>query len=178
MSNEELIELLLIALLSGMVGWAIGQVIGLLIIVSPSIREWFKGWKTKRTMRKLAKEVCEEKEEVPVFNRFEGEPMTQKDCVYNATMAVIGLHGNEWIDVGDHFPLGHSEKRDKVVNLVEYAFVRGWVYMSDSLAEDYKEDPGILRKYCMAVVGNWWTKDMRLNGGKRYRPVRISGRSR
>lgn len=96
--------------------------------------------------------------------------LSQKDAVYQATMAVLEQNNVNFQDgqnvrdaIKDNLKL-----RGQIRNLVFEGLKSGQVAFGGD--EDQK-DEGSLRRYATGLISNWFRKDRRLNGGGRYVPA-------
>ena len=96
--------------------------------------------------------------------------LSQKDAVYQATMAVLKRNNVEFKDgqnvrdaIKDNLRL-----RSEIRNLVFQGLRTGKVAFGGS--EDERDDR-TLRTYATGLISNWFRKDRRLNGGGRYIPA-------
>jgi len=91
------------------------------------------------------------------------EKVTQKDAVYNITMAVLYENKVTFTEGECINDVMTKEMRSTITECLIESF-RNDVRLDKSYEE--KE----LRAYTQSVISNWYRKDTRLNGGSRYIP--------
>lgn len=96
--------------------------------------------------------------------------LSQKDAVYQATMAVLKQNKVELEDGQDirEAISGNMQLRGQIRDLVFEGLRSGQVTFGSS---EKKQDDGALKTYSTGLISNWFRKDKRLNGGQRYQPA-------
>lgn len=95
--------------------------------------------------------------------------LSQKDAVYQATMAVLQQNGVGFEDGQDvREAISENPKlRGQIRDLVFEGLKNGQVAFGNG---DNKPDDRSMRTYATGLISNWFRKDKRLNGGQRYQP--------
>lgn len=93
--------------------------------------------------------------------------LSQKEAVFNA---ITGFFADNGIDFepGQKVELT-KEQRASITEIVTSGIEEGEVAFSDSARAKYNTADKI-KSYVSSMVGNWLTKDTRLNGGDKYTP--------
>lgn len=89
---------------------------------------------------------------------------SQKEAVFNAISSVLGTDLSEnktRIELS-------KEQRASVTQIVTAGIAAGKVQFSDEAKAKYNTEDKI-KGYVAGMVGNWLTKDTRLNGGDKYK---------
>jgi hypothetical protein len=100
--------------------------------------------------------------------------MSQKEAVFSAISSVFAQSGRTFTD-GEAVELS-KEERATVTQIVCSGISSGDVAFSTDAATKYNT-PEKLKSYVSGMVGNWLTKDKRLNGGGKYTPANPGSRA-
>jgi hypothetical protein len=90
--------------------------------------------------------------------------LSQKEAVFAAIASVFSQSGKT---VGDEKVELSKDERASVIQIVTAGIAAGTVAFSDEAAGKYDSEDKI-KGYVGGMVGNWLTKDKRLNGGNKY----------
>lgn len=93
--------------------------------------------------------------------------LSQKDAVFSAIQTHFGTTGRSFVE-GERVELSRDE-RAAVTEIIVNGINSGDVAFSADAAEKHNS-PEKLRSYVTGMIGNWLTKDKRLNGGEKYSP--------
>jgi hypothetical protein len=100
--------------------------------------------------------------------------LSQKEAVFSAVTKVFSDSGRTF---GAGTPADLSkEERAAVTEIVTAGITSGEVVFSDAAKAKY-DTPEKIRNYVNGMVGNWLTKDTRLNGGEKYSPANPGSRA-
>lgn len=97
---------------------------------------------------------------------------SQKEAVFSAIQSHFAATGRE---LSGSVELSRDD-RAAVTEIVISGINAGNVAFSDSAREKYDTSEK-LRAYVSGMVGNWLTKDIRLNGGSKYTPANPGSRA-
>ena len=94
--------------------------------------------------------------------------MKQRTAVFNAVINVVGEQEGKYELTKD--------ERDQVIMIVSQGIESGEVDFSDNARAKYDSSAKI-RTYTVGLVNNWLRKDVRLNGGEKYKPKNPGSRT-
>jgi hypothetical protein len=97
---------------------------------------------------------------------------SQKEAVFNAVKSVLAKSGKE---IDGKISLT-KEERAAVTEIVATSIEAGEVVFSEEAFSKHNT-PEKIRSYTAGMVGNWLTKDTRLNGGIAYSPKNPGSRA-
>lgn len=100
--------------------------------------------------------------------------LSQKAAVYAAVQSVFAQSGNLFTE-GTKISLS-KEERATVTQIVSAGIASGDVAFSTDALSKY-DTAEKLKSYVTGMVGNWLTKDVRLNGGDKYQPENPGSRA-
>jgi len=98
--------------------------------------------------------------------------LSQKDAVFNAISDIFATSGRE---IEGKVELT-KEERTQVIDIIVEGINNDEVVFSDSAREKH-DTPEKVRGYVRGMIGNWLTKDTRLNGGEKYTPKNPGSRA-
>lgn len=99
--------------------------------------------------------------------------LSQKEAVFNAISGFFADNGMDF-EPGQKVELS-KEQRASITEIVTASIDAGEVAFSDSARAKYDSTDKI-KGYVSNMVGNWLTKDTRLNGGEKYSPANPGSR--
>ena len=91
--------------------------------------------------------------------------LSQKEAVYDAVKSVLESKGR-YLEDGVSVALSKDEREDVVV-AVTSGIISGSVTFK-ATARKVHDTPEKIKKYVSNMVGNWLSKDTRLNGGEKH----------
>jgi hypothetical protein len=100
--------------------------------------------------------------------------LTQKEAVFVAVKSLFSQSGRTFIE-GTKIELSKDE-RATVTQMVVEGINSGDVAFSDEAAQKHATADKV-KAYVSGMVGNWLTKDKRLNGGSKYEPANPGSRA-
>jgi hypothetical protein len=100
--------------------------------------------------------------------------LSQKEAVFAAVKSVFAQSGRTFTE-GSKVELS-KEERATVTSIVTAGISSGDVAFSDEAAAKY-DSTEKMKSYVAGMVGNWLTKDKRLNGGEKYTPANPGSRA-
>lgn len=100
--------------------------------------------------------------------------MNQKEGVYKAVTTAFEKRNSKWREGGDIRQVIKKDPliREEIRELVFEGLKSGAIHLSDQreTSKLRKENDIAMRGYANSLISNWFRKDPRLNGGKRYVP--------
>lgn len=100
--------------------------------------------------------------------------ISQKEAVFNAVVSLYVQTGQTFVE-GNKIELS-KEERATVTAMVVAGINAGDVVFSDEALLKHNT-PEKVKSYVSGMVGNWLTKDTRLNGGDKYKPATPGSRA-
>lgn len=99
--------------------------------------------------------------------------LSQKEAVFNAISGFFADNGMDF-EPGQKVDLT-KEQRASITEIVTAGIDAGEVAFSDNARSKY-DSADKIKGYVSNMVGNWLTKDTRLNGGEKYTPANPGSR--
>lgn len=100
--------------------------------------------------------------------------LSQKEAVFTAVKSLFAQSNKTFKD-GSKIELS-KEERATVTQMVLAGIESGDVVFSDEAKAKYDTSDKV-KSYVAGMVGNWLTKDIRLNGGSKYSPANPGSRA-